>query len=205
MNSTYLMRMGSISAFAFVVLFTISIATYHVTGGLDFRAWVPLFSSLVCFWFVAAIAAFDYLRKANYALAKVGFGFAFISIVILFLEAAVWGADRMILRASLPEPQPTLTELGALFTSLHLMVLWFIAIWYALWGAGFLRLEGKAKLIGVAMILVAGFHMGDYLLFRIGETGQLAEFWHLGSQGFNLIAYIFLGFLLLEESRTTTS
>jgi hypothetical protein len=199
------MRLGGVCAFVFVVLFTISIAAYWITGGLEFRAWVPLFSSLVCFWLVATIAVYDYLTKAEYALARVGFGFAIISVVILFLEAAVWGADQMILRTSTPEQQPALTQLGALFTSLHLMVLWSIAIWYALWGVGFLRLAGKAKFAGTAMILVAGFHMGDYLLYRAGEMGQFAEFWHLGSQGFNLIAYSLLGLLLLEASRAKAS
>ena len=63
MNRTTLMKFGGISAFGFVVLFTISIVAYWVTGGLEFRAWVPLFSSLVCFWFVAAIAVYDYLAK----------------------------------------------------------------------------------------------------------------------------------------------
>ena len=201
MNDKSLMKLGGLSAFAFVALFTISIATYWVTGGLEFRAWVPLFSSLVCFWFIASIAAYDYLKVQKYALARVGFGFALMSIMILFLEAVVWGADRIVLRTVPSNPPPEVTELGALFTSLHHMVLWFIGIWYAFWGLGFFRLTGKAKIVGAAMLTNAGFHIGDYLFVRIGETGLFVEIWHLGAQVSNLVAYSFLGMVLLGVSR----
>ena len=195
------MKWGGLSAFAFVALFTISIAIYWVTGGLEFRAWVPLFSSLVCFWFIASIAAYDYLKTAEYALARIGFGFALMSVIILFLEAVVWGADRMVLRTAPTNPQSGITELGALFASLHHTVLWFIGIWYALWGFGFCRLTGKAKIVGAAMLTNASLHIGDYLFVRIGETGLFVEVWHLGAQFSNLVAFSFLGLLLLEESR----
>jgi len=201
MNRTTLMKFGGISAFGFVVLFTISIVAYWVTGGLEFRAWVPLWSSLVCFWFVAAIAVYDYLAKPEYALARVGLGFAILSIIILFLEGTVWGADRMVLRVQGSQDQTVLTELRALFDTLHLMVLWFIGIWYALWGAAFLRLGGRGRFIGAAMALVAIFHFGEYLLYRLGVTGMSLEIWHLGSQGFTMITYVLLGLLLLQESK----
>jgi len=201
MNDKSLMKWGGFSAFAFVALFTISIATYWVTGGLEFRAWVPLFSSLVCFWFVASIAAYDYLKAEKYALARVGFGFALMSFVILFLEAIVWGADRIVLRTTHANPPPEVTELSALFASLHHTVLWFIGIWYALWGLGFFGLKGKAKIVGVAMLTNAGLHIGDYLFVRIGETGPFVEIWHLGAQVSNLVAYAFLGMVLLGVSR----
>ena len=201
MNDKSLMKWGGLSAFAFVALFTISIATYWVTGGLEFRAWVPLFSSLVCFWFIASIAAYDYLKVQKYALARVGFGFALMSIMILFLEAVVWGADQIVLRTAPSNPPPEVTELGALFTSLHHMVLWFIGIWYAFWGLGFFRLTGKAKIVGAAMLTDASFHIGDYLFVRIGETGLFVEIWHLGAQVSNLVAYSFLGMVLLGVSR----
>jgi hypothetical protein len=93
------------------------------------------------------------------------------------------------------------TELRALFASLHHMVLWFIGIWYAFWGLGFFRLKGKAKIVGAAMLMNAGLHVGDYLFIRIGETGLFVEVWHLGAQFSNLVAYSFLGLLLLEVSR----
>ena len=201
MNRTTLMKFGGISAFGFVVLFTILIVASWVAGGFEFRAWVPLFSSVVCFWFVAAIAVYDYLAKPAYALARVGFGFAILSIIILFLEATVWGADRMVLRVQGSEDQAVLTELRALFNALHVMVLWFIGIWYALWGAAFLRLGGRGRFIGAAMALVAFFHFGDYLLYRLGVTGMSEQIWHLGSQGFNIITYVLLGLLLLQESK----
>ena len=203
MNRAIFFRWGGYSAFAFVGLFTVSIAAYWITGGLDFQAWVPLFSMLVCFWFVAAMATYEYLKAEQYPLARIGLGFAILSIVILLLEAIVWGADRMVLRSAEPAAQPELTELMALFISLHNAVLWTIAVWYALWGVALLRMVGNARLAGAAMIGVAGAHFVDYLLVRLGVTGQLVEIWHLvGSQGMNLVAYAVLGAVLLKASQS---
>jgi hypothetical protein len=96
--------------------------------------------------------------------------------------------------------------LVALFNSLHSAVLWTIGIWYALWGTAFLRMPGIARLSGTAMIGVAVAHVVDYLLLRLGFTGQLVEIWHLlGSQGLNLVAYAILGAVLLRASRETAS
>ena len=143
------------------------------------------------------------MKTEEYALARVGFGFALMSFVILFLEAVVWGADRIVLRAALPDLPAEVTELGALFVSLHHAVLWFLGIWKVFWGLGFFRLTGKAKIVGAAMLINAGFHIGDYLFVRIGETGLFVETWHLGAQVSNLVAYSFLGLLLLEVSRVS--
>jgi cytochrome bd-type quinol oxidase subunit 1 len=78
-----------------------------------------LFSTLVCCWFVAALSAYDYLKAEQYPFARIGLGFAILSIVILLLEAIVWGADRMVLRSAETVAQPEFTELNALFSSLH--------------------------------------------------------------------------------------
>jgi hypothetical protein len=206
MNNISLFKWGGYSAFAFVGLFIVSIGAYWITGGLEFQAWVPLFSTLVCFWFVAAIAACEYLKPSQNILARIGFGFAVLSIVILLLEAIVWGADQAVLRSAEPGSTPKLTELMALFNSLHSAVLWTIGIWYALWGTAFLRMPGFARLIGVAMIGVAAAHGVDYLLLRLGVTGQLVEVWHLvGGQGLNLVAYAILGAVLLKASQSESN
>lgn len=203
MSSPALFKWGGYSAFVFVGLFTISIAAYWATGGLDFQAWVPLFSTFVCFWFISAIAAYDYLKAEQYSLARIGFGFAMLSIVILLLEAIAWGADQTMMRSSVEPESPTASsELVALFNSLHSAVLWTIGIWYALWGAALLQMSGIARLAGVAMVGVAVAHVVDYLLLRLGVKGQFVEIWHLlGSQGLNLVAYAILGAVLLRASQ----
>ena len=88
----------------------------------------------------------------------------------------------------------------ATFSSLHMLVLWLIAIWLAFWGAGFVRLPGKAKLAGTFMLLVAPGHMVDYTLARLGHVGIAADLWHLGSQVMLLSSFVFLGLLLLDAS-----
>jgi hypothetical protein len=203
MSDRVLLKWGGISAHVSVVLLIISIVTFWVTGGLEFRAWVPLFSTFACFLLVATLATYDCLARSQYPLARAGLGFAALSILTFFLEAAVWGADRMVLRVVDTAAADGLTPLLAVFNSLHMMVLWFIAIWMALWGIGFLRVPGKGRLAGTFMVLVAGFHMVDYLLARLGRTGLPVELWHLGSQVMLLSALTTLGLLLVEASRET--
>ncbi len=203
MSDRALLKWGGISAHASVVLLTISIVSFWVTGGLEFRAWVPLFSTFACFLLIATLATYDYLAKSQYPLARAGLGFAALSIITFFLEAAVWGADRMVLRVTDTAAPGELTPLLAVFNSLHMMVLWLIAIWMALWGIGFLRVPGKGRVAGTFMVLVAGFHMVDYLLARLGQTGLLVDLWHLGSQFMFLSAFTTLGLLLIEASRAT--
>jgi hypothetical protein len=202
MSDKRLMKWGGISALVFVALLTTSIVTAWVTGaGIAFRAWVPLWSTLVCFLVIAAIAGYDYVAKSHYALARVGLGFAVLAIIFLFLEGAVWGADRMVRRAEAAAGQPELTHLLALFNSLHMMVLWFIGLWLALWGAALVRLGGRAKTAGVLMLLLAGFNAVDYLLARLGQAGRIVDLWHLGGQIILLSAFTMLGLVLLAAWR----
>ena len=201
MNDYRLLRWGGICAYACVGLFTISLVCGWVTGGLEFRAWVPLFSTFACFLLVATLAAYDYLAKSHYALARAGLGFAALSIIMFFLEAVLWGADRMMLRQRGGAGQGELTPLLAVFNSLHMAVLWVVAIWMTLWGIGFVRTPGKGRVAGTFMVLNAGFLMVDYLLARMGQAGPLVDLWHLGGQLMLLSALTTLGLLLVEESR----
>ena len=201
MEDRTLLKWGGISALIFVALLTSSIITFWVTGGIEFKAWVPLFSTLVCFLVVAVLAGYEYLAKSHYALARVGLGFAALSLMTLLLEAVVWGADKMVLRSGGGAMQSGITPLMATFNSLHMLVLWLIAIWLACWGAGLVRLPGKAKLAGTFMLLVAPGHLVDYALARLGRVGLPADLWHLGSQIMLLSSFMFLGLLLLNTSR----
>jgi len=196
-----LLRWGGVSALVFVTLLSISIITFWITGGIEFRAWVPLFSTIACFLLVATVAGYDYLAKSHYALARIGFAFGALSVLTFFLEAAVWGADRMVLRAGTAPIQGELTPQLALFNSLHMMVLWLIAIWMSFWGAGFVRIPGKGKLAGTFMLLVGPFHLVDYVLARLGHTGLFIDLWHLGGQISLLSSFGLLGLLLIETSK----
>ncbi len=199
-----LMKWGGLSALVFVVLLAISIATGWVTGaGISFRAWVPLWCTLLCFLVVAALAGYDYLTQSHYALARIGMGFAALTVIIFFLEGAVWGADRIVLRAEAPSVEPGLTHLLALFNSLHAMVFWFVALWLGVWGAGFVQLQGKAKVAGVLMLMKIPTNMLDYTFLRLGKTGLSLDLYHLGSQVILLSAFAMLGLVLLEASRVT--
>lgn len=200
MNNRDLLRWGSRSAHIAVVLLTISIASYWVTGGLDFKAWIPLFSAFTCFLLVASLAAYEHLACHEYSLARVGAAFGALTIFTFLLEAVAWGADRLI-RAASPAASETFTPMLALFTSLHTMVIWLIIFWTASWGVGFIRLGGRSRLAGIFLSLGAGFHAVDYVLLRMGQAGLHVELWHLGSQLILLGAFGTLGVVLLEASR----
>jgi hypothetical protein len=198
-----LMKWGGVSALTFVTLLSISIITFWITGGIEFRAWVPLFSTIACFLLVATLAGYDFLAKSHYALARIGLGFGALSVLTLFLEAAVWGADRMMLRAGMAPVQVQLTPQLALFNSLHMMVLWLIGIWMVVWGMGFFRMPGKGKAAGTFMMLVGPFHLVDYVLARLGHAGLFADLWHLGSQIMLLSSFGLLGLILINASKET--
>ena len=205
MNDQKLMQWGGISALMFVALLTTSIITAWIAGEgtpvITFRAWVPLWSTLQCFLVVAAIAGYSYLAPHHYALARIGIGFAALTIMTFFLEGAVWGADQMVLRAETPAGEPGLTHLLALFNSLHAMVFWFVALWLGVWGIGFVQLQGKAKVAGVFMLLKIPTNLLDYTFLRLGELGSWLALYHLGSQIILLGAFAFLGLVLLEASQ----
>jgi len=197
------MQWGGISALAFVGLFSISIATGWITGaGITFRAWVPLWSILVCFLVVAALAGYEYLARTQYALARIGLAFAALTIIFFFLEGVVWGADRIVLRVEMPAESPNSSHLLVLFGSLHKAVFWFVGLWMGFWGAGFVQHRGRAKVMGILMLLKVPTNAVDYSLARLELTGPLIDLYHLGSQIVLLSAFALLGLVLVETSRT---
>jgi len=200
-----LLSWGGISAWIAALLLAISIASYWITGGIEFRAWVPLFSAFACFLMVTTTATYEYLAPLQYSLARAGLPFAALSILILLLEAAVWGADRTLRRAASSVGLTELTPQSALFNSLHMLVLWLIAVWMALWGLALLRTSGAAaRTTGIFMCSVAGFNAVDYLLARLGQEDILVELWHLGGQISLLGVLTTSGWLLSAASGTGT-
>ena len=67
-------------------------------------------------------------------------------IVMMFLEAAVWGA-----RSSSGVDE---ADMVTLFDSMHLMV-WFVAFWVLCWGIAFVQGTGIARVLGALFIFHA--------------------------------------------------
>jgi hypothetical protein len=203
MNNRVLLKSGGVCAFALVILFAAILVVTKVTGGSAWRAWVPAFSIFICLYVVVLLAAYDYLKETDYALARIGFAFGLLLIVVLFAEVAAWGADQMMLREGFTATGTQLSPMLALFTSTHTLAIWFHGLWMGLWGAALIRHSGKAKVAGALMLLFAFLYSIFYLLLRLGSP--LAELAHSGGSVALLISHWLLGMLLLEASKRQTS
>ena len=204
MTDKTLLRWGGFCAFAWVVLFAVLIVVSMAMGGPNWAAWIPLFSVVICLYVVILLAGYDYLAKANYALARIGFAFGLLLIVVLFAEVAAWGAERMILRSDPGASEAVLSPMLALFNSTHTLAIWFHGLWMGFWGAAFIRHPGKSKITGALMLLFALFYSIYYLLLRLGNS-TLAEGAHSSGQVALLVSHWLLGMLLLEASRLRES
>ena len=49
------------------------LAVAIVMDGLEWRAWIPVFSVVICLYVVILLAVYDYLAQTHYTLAKIGF------------------------------------------------------------------------------------------------------------------------------------
>ncbi len=200
MSDRSLMKWGAVCAFVWVPLFAGMLAATIVMDGLEWRAWIPVFSVVICLYVVILLAVYDYLAQTHYTLAKIGFAFGLLLMVVLFAEVAAWGADRMLKGSGASVSGEELSPMLALFNSTHVLAIWFHGIWMGLWGAAFIRLPGKAKITGALMLLFAALYSVYYLLLRLGETA-LAETAHSSGHVALLISHWLLGMLLLEASK----
>ena len=183
MNDRSLLRWGGICAFSSVIVLAIIDVTSKVTGGIEWTAFIPVFSIFICLYVIVLLAAYDYLAKTHYGPARIGFAFGLLLIVVLFVEVAALGADQM-----------------ALFASTHTLAIWFHALWMAFWGAAFVRLPGKAKVTGALMLLFTGLYSISYLMHRLGDAA-LANLAHDLGHVPLLISHWLLGSLLLKASK----
>ena len=160
MNNSNFLRWGAISAIVFVFVQ----GTDYVAGGPAFWGFVPLFSLALIFRLIAALAAYELLVKTHYGLARIGLGFAFLAIMMMFLEAAVWGA-----RGATGVNE---ADMVALFNSMHLMVLWFVALWVFFWGLAFVQNSGVARALGALLIFHVFVNLLRYstIQFEVGEV-----------------------------------
>jgi hypothetical protein len=194
MTNTTLFRWGGIAAWAYVVVQGASYVSGWVTGGIEFTAFVPLFSSGLACLLVATVAGYGYLVRSHSAFAKFGLAFAVLAITFMFLEAAVWASRD----AGDPASEATMM---ALFGALHLIVLWMVALWYGCWGIGFVQLTGTAKTTGVTMIVLSVLNMLNYIFEQSGATGVLVTAQSYAGPVTLLAINVLLGRELLSSSR----
>jgi hypothetical protein len=161
MNNDAFLKWGAISAIVFAVLQ----GAVYLTG-IEFRAFVPLFSLALIFRLMAALAGYELLAKTHYGLARAGLGFAFLAIIMMFLEAAVWGARSA--------SSVDVADMVALFDSLHLMVLWFVALWVLCWGLAFIQESGAARALGALFIFHVFVNLLRYFTIQFEIGGIIA-------------------------------
>lgn len=200
MTDRTLLRWGGFCAFAWVIVFAALLVVSIAMGGLNWTAWMPVFSIVICLYVIILLAGYDYLAKTYYALARIGFAFGLLLIVVLFAEVAAWGAERMILRSNPTGGEAALSPMLALFNSTHTLAIWFHGLWMGFWGAAFIRLPGKSKVTGALMLLFALFYSIYYLLLRL-DSSTLAEAAHSSGHVALLVSHWLLGMLLLEASK----
>ena len=191
MNNGNFLRWGAISAIVFVMLQ----GADYLSGGPASPWFVPLFSLALVFRFVAALAGYELIAKTHYGLARAGLGFAYLAIVMMFLEATVWGA-----RSSSGVDQ---ADMVAMFESMHLMVLWFVALWVFFWGLAFVQNSGIARALGALLIFHVFVNLLRYLTIQIEIGGMLAKIIGVIGPITLMGTYLLLSVVLYKESQAT--
>ena len=218
MNEKPLMKWGGICAYVFTVLSAISIIIYWVSqggipsqmpsvsewgdviSGAPFRIVTVLFSIMACFYVVVIYATYDYLRKTSYGLSRVGFGFVVLWIIIFFIEMAALAAGKLTVLIGASDYQTQLSVIMNLFGGLHILAIWFWALFPFFWGLAFIKLEGNNKTVGYLFLATTVFAVLYYIFLRIGSIWT-AEFTHLLGQIAWIVSHFFLGLVLTAESK----
>lgn len=201
MSDRTFLRWGGICTFASMIVFVGMLVVTRIQGGLEWPLWTAVFSVFICLYVVVLFAGYDFLSTSHYALARTGFAFGLLLIVVLFAEVAAWGADRMLINSGSTPPGTKLSPMLALFNSTHTLAIWFHGLWMALWGTALVKMPGKARASGAVMLVFALFYSIYYLLLRLGEPA-LGEMAHSAGHVAMVISHVLLALLLIEASKS---
>lgn len=218
MNEKPLMKWGGISSFVFVVLLTITVVLYwaaqggipsrmptvgewaDMVSGNAFRTVIVLFSIMACFYVVVVYATYDYLRKTSYGLARIGFGFAVLWIITFFIEMGLIAAGKNIALVHASDFETQLSVIINLLGSMHIIIIWFWALFPFLWGLAFIKLEGRNKTVGYLFLATTVFAVLYYMFLRVGNI-RIAEISHLLGHIVFIVSHFFLALILIAESK----
>ena len=195
-----LMRWGAYSTFAAMIVFVGMLIMIQVKGGLDWPGWIPWFCVFTCLYVGFLIAGYEYLAETHFAHARVGFAFGVLLIIVLFVEVAAWSANRMLQAADAASGGDGLVPMIALYTGTHSLAIWFHGLWFGFWGAAFIRMTGRARVVGGLMLAFAAFYLVFYVLLRISYAAQ-AEWAHSAGHICMVISNWLLGLMMLKASR----
>jgi hypothetical protein len=215
MNEKALLKWGGICALIFMVLFIVWGVIYWTSQGISSqipkvnewagilsgsvsRISVVLFSIFMCFYVIAAYATYDYLLKTSYTFSRIGFAFVLLWIIIVFIKTGIIAAGNLIVLSAVPDFATQLSILMVLYSSFHILAIWFWALFPFFWALAFIKLRGNDKIVGVLFLVLSILAILYYIFFRIGNI-WIAEIIHLVGHVVFAISNFFLALVLLEE------
>jgi len=216
MKSPILIKWGGICIYIFIVLWITLTILFNLNGiptrpptlqewaqmlsGNSFGVTLSLFSISMFFWLVITLAVYDYLVERQYALARIGYGFALLLFMIIFLEIATLAAGRTIAEANGADVESDLYPIITLFGAEHNLAIWFHGLWFFFWGLGFIKIDGKERIVGCLLLTFVAFYIVFYINLRMGNV-FVGELCHMAGHIMMLSSYVVLAPLLMKASK----
>ena len=220
MNEKPLMKWGGICAYVYAVVWAISVTLYWIAqGGIPsqppsltewadmtscwtFRTYNVLYPFVIILHVTMLFAAYEYLRKSSFGLAKVGFGFGILFNVFCSI---VWTISNASKTAALLRPADLETQLAAFLNlqgSAMIFLLWFSLPYLLLWGLAFKKLESTNIIVGYVYLVAAVLAVLIYVLQAAGSIIIVNICLFLYTVSF-VISTFFIAQILTAEAKKT--
>ena len=108
------------------------------------------------------------------------------------------GKNIALVRTSDLETQ--LSVIVNLLGGLHILAIWFWALFPFFWGLAFIKLEGKNKIVGVLFLFLALLAILFYAFLMV-ENICIASICHLLAHVVFIVSQFFLALILIAESK----
>jgi len=113
---------------------------------------------------------------------------------------AVQAAGKNIALVRTSDFETQLSVIVNLLGGLHILAIWFWALFPFFWGLAFIKLGGNNKTIGYLFLATTVFASLYYIFLRIGSIWT-ADFTHLLGHIAWIVSHFFLALVLTAESK----